>query len=183
VSGPLWLLRWWQQDSVTNMLAATLAASGTPTPFALEPFDDKSVLVKSDQLGQRIGPGPTKDLRDVRMDYIVATFNGAACGSEPFEVGLKYTGVVTSADKEFNRSFTVTPPAPGHSVRILTPLFNEYGPYWVRADGLLLPPDRAPCLTAMTRAQAPGALPMPFLYATLAEDWRGSPLYQRFRWE
>ena len=184
LSAPLWLLRRYQQPVVAQMLDTTLAATNVAVPFVVSPAPDGAVLISSEALGQRIGPGPIDDVRDVRMEYVVATLGGAACGTEPFEVRLTYTGVARfSTDKEFNRGFPVTPPKSGETVRVLTPFFYEYGPYWLKTDGLLLPADRVGCLTALTRAEAPGALPMPFLYATLDQDWRGSPLYQRFRWE
>ena len=86
-----------------------------------------------------------------------------------------------TADKEFNRIVQVMPPSGGDAFRVLAPVFDEYGPYWSHFDGLVLPRDRIDCLTAVHRAERPGALPFPFLYASLTEDWAQSALYQRFK--
>jgi hypothetical protein len=101
----------------------------------------------------------------------------------PFDVRLKYTGVAKTLDKEFDRSFTVVPPRQGELFRILSPLFFEYGPYWLRTDGLLVPAERQTCLQSVRRVRDPGGLPMPMLYARLSADWKTKPLFQRFIWE
>lgn len=179
---PLATLRGYQQGQVETMIDATLAASREPVTMVTAADGADHVLMSSPVLGERHVPGPVDDVRDVRMEYLVATFEGTACGTEPFEVELTYTGVVKTFDKEFNRRHVVTPSA-GAAWRLMSPVFYEYGPYWLRFDGFKVPAAKAACLTLLTRADRPGDLPMPFLYATLAPDWRNTPLYQRFTWE
>jgi hypothetical protein len=116
------------------------------------------------------------------MDYLVAEFGGRSCGANVFEVRLKYSGVVHTIDKEFDRPFLVSPRG-DERFRVLTPAFYEYGPYWLRFDGIVVPNDRIDCLTGLFRAERPGSLPFPFLYAALGPGWTHSALYQRFAWE
>jgi len=180
---PLLVLRAWQQRQVTSILETTLAAASVPAPFITTSLDGGKLLIQSPSFGQRVGPGPDSDVRDVRMDYVVVEFGGTGCGSGPIEVGLKYSGVVQTIDKQFDRPFAAHPPPGDGRFRILAPLFYEFGPYWLRADGFVLPADRITCVQAIHRVEDPGALPMPFLYAQLGPAWQTSPLYQRFDWE
>ncbi len=181
VVAPLVLLRWYQGDHVRAMVETTLADSRIPVPISTKALAD-GTLIAGAALGERRGPGPIDDVRDVRMDYVVSEFSGAACGTEPFEVRTQYTGVVQTLDKEFNRVHTVVPSAAG-AFQLMTPVFYEYGPYWLHFDGLVLPTSRSGCLVSMRRAGQPGELPFPFLYAALDPLWRESRLYQRFPWE
>lgn len=182
VVAPLAALRGYQQAHVRTLIDATLAGTQSQVPVTVT-SEAGGRLVSSEGLGQRIGPGPVDDVRDVRMEYVAAGFGGLQCGADPFPVHLRYRGVVQTLDKEFNRTFTVTPPAGAATVQILAPLFYEYGPYWLRAEGFVLPDERAGCLRELRRAERPGELPFPFLYATLDPQWRESRLYQRFAWE
>lgn len=182
IAGPLVVLRWYQQAHVRDLLDTTLAETATVVPLTTTPAGN-GVLVSSVALGERHGPGPIDDVRDVRMDYVVTEFSGAACGAAPFQVRTVYTGVAKTFDKEFNREHTVTPPPDGAAFRLLSPLFYEYGPYWLRFDGFVVPDAQAGCLTSVRRAEHPGDLPFPFLFAALEPNWRDGALYQRFRWE
>lgn len=181
--GPLAATRWYQQRHVTRLIEATVSETRQRTALSVTAVNAAEVLVSSAGLGERIGPGPVGDVRDVRMDYIAAEFSGAACDGTPFPVRFQYTGVVHTIDKEFERTFQVAPPSGIEPSLVLGPVFYEYGPYWLRFDGLVVPQNQLGCLTALRRAEHPEALPFPFLYATLDPLWSRSALYQRFIWE
>jgi hypothetical protein len=102
----------------------------------------------------------------------------------PFQITEQYSGVVQTFDKVFTRDRTVVPQSDGQPFRILGPAYYEYGPYWLKFDGFLVPEARASCVTRIARAAEPGKVPFPFLYAQLGQNWRQSGLYQRFTaWE
>lgn len=180
--GPLAAVRWWQDGHVATIIDDTLTATHLPNALTRTPINAGEVLIASDQLGHT-GQPPLVDPRDVRMDYVVAEFRGPSCGNTPFEVRSQYTGVVRTLDKEFNRTQIVVPAVDGAASKVLGPVFYEYGPYWLKFDGFIVPTDRVECLTTMLRAEHPGQLPFPFLFASLSPDWRESGLYERFRWE
>ena len=182
VVGPLVVVRWWQDRHVAAMIEETLKATQVPSDMTKTALSGDEILISSDQLGHG-GQPPLSDPRDVRLDYLVAEFRGPSCGQEPFQVQSRYTGVVQTVDKEFNRTQIVVPAPAGESSRILSPVFYEYGPYWFRFDGFVLPRERAECLATMLHAEHPGDLPFPFLFASLGPNWRTLGLYQRFTWE
>jgi hypothetical protein len=182
VALPLAISRAYQQRHVAAIIEAALQEA-TPLPIMRADADDEHfVLLSNPRLGEPPGEAPVDDQRDVRMEYIVATFGGGGCGEGGLAVQLKYTGVVHTLDKEFDRTFSIPAGVGREAQRVLAPVFFEFGPYWTRFDGLMLPSDRQQCLLSLARVPHPGGLPFPFLYARLHPSWRDDALYQRFDW-
>ena len=174
--------RAYQQGHVRSVIETTLAAVDQPLAIDIANHSGETVIISSSRLGERIGPGPVDDVRDVRMEYAAVTLAGEACGTDDFPVTLKYVGESWNTDKVFDRTFQVSPRVRGEH-RLLAPIFYEFGPYPVQFAGVIVPRDKALCLTELRRASHPGDLPFPFLYAALGPNWRDSRLYQVFPWE
>jgi hypothetical protein len=172
---PLMAARMYQQRHVAVLIARPLQAA-RPVPSRSTALDDATVLVSSDALGVRADEDAVEDERDVRMDYVVVTVDGA-CAVGSMAVQLRYTGVVPTFDKEFNRTMTVAGTGLHH---LLAPVFYEFGPHWTRFDGFVIDRKQAGCITQLARVDEPGQLPFPFIYANLDPDWRDAPLYQAF---
>jgi hypothetical protein len=172
---PLMAARMYQQRHVAVLIARPLQAA-RPVPSRSTALDDATVLVSSDALGVRADEDAVEDERDVRMDYVVVTVDGACAGGS-MPVQLRYTGVVPTFDKEFNRTMTVAGIGLHH---LLAPVFYEFGPHWTRFDGFVIDRKQAGCITQLARVDEPGQLPFPFIYANLGPDWQDAPLYQTF---
>jgi hypothetical protein len=173
-------LRVYQQRHVTRLLDATLSAPSSTVPLSVTSIGETEVLVSSEALRARAGWTPAADAPRIRVEYLIAEFGGEGCG-DAMVVRLAYTGTLHTLDDEFVRDIRVAPTSFGAPFRLLIPAFYESGPYFTHFDGVVVPRDRARCLSNVRRVDDPALVPLPFLYAQLAPSWRDQPLYQRFQ--
>jgi hypothetical protein len=197
-AGVVWGARAWQQQSVTALIDATLAAEWQPAPVTDEALTDtifeggrpvatwyESYIKNPDRwktgtllrvggvvpLGTEAAAAP-----DLRQQYFKLTIDDR-CNAGNVSVALVYSSAMKTFDSEFTRVFTVPTGKSGPS-HLLVPAYYHLGSTWNRLDGFGVGAEQRSCITAIFRATNPANLPLPVLAVALGPDWRQQPLHQ-----
>jgi hypothetical protein len=117
----------------------------------------------------------------LETSYLQVAIDNSRCEAPSVRVGLKYSAYAETAQREFTRVFDIARETAGGMTRILTPVYEMFGPYWSRFDGIAVPAEARSCIVDVERASSIAAVPLPILVAVLTPSWKARPLYQQLR--